>query len=221
MRRWSPTDVRPLGIFGGTFDPVHHGHLRTALEIAEAVDAEQVLMIPAGRPPHRRPPVADGETRLALLRAAIAGEPRLVADDRELRREGPSFTVLTLEELRRECGSRPLLLLLGMDAFAGLAGWYRWTELIGLAHLVVAHRPGWAPPAGGAVGELWRECGSHDPAVVAGAAAGRVLAVPTTQLDISASGLREMLARGRDPRYLMPEAVRRMIHETGIYARTR
>jgi len=211
--------VRPLGIFGGTFDPVHHGHLRTAIEIAEAVDAERVLMIPAGHPPHRHPPVADGSTRLAMLRAAITDEPRLAADDRELRREGPSFTVLTLEELRRERGSQPLLLLLGMDAFAGLAGWHRWTELIGLAHLVVAHRPGWAPPAGGPVSELWRERGGHDPAVVRAAPAGRVLAVPTTQLDISASGLREMLARGRDPRYLMPEAVRRMIHETGIYAR--
>lgn len=211
--------MRPLGIFGGTFDPVHHGHLRTAIEIAEAVDAERVLMVPAGHPPHRRPPVADGATRLALLRAAIGDEPRLAADDRELRREGPSFTVLTLEELRRECGAQPLLLLLGMDAFASLASWHRWTELIGLAHLVVAHRPGWEPPAAGPVGELWRDRGGQDPAAVAAAPAGRVLAVPTTQLDISASRLREMLARGRDPRYLMPEAVRRMIRETGTYAR--
>lgn len=213
--------MRPLGILGGTFDPVHHGHLRTALEVAEAFETERVLLIPAGDPPHRAAPVADGAMRLALLRAAIDGEPRLAVDDRELRRAGPSYTVLTLEELRREHGDRPLLLILGMDAFAGLAGWHRWMDLVGLAHLVVAHRPGWSPPQVGAVGDLWRARGTEDRAALAAAPAGRVLLLPTTQLDIAASRLREMLSAGRDPRYLMPEAVRRMIHETGAYARKR
>jgi nicotinate-nucleotide adenylyltransferase len=213
--------VRPLGIFGGTFDPVHNGHLRTAIEVADVLDLERVLLIPGGDPPHRAPPVADAATRRGLLVAAIADEPRLAIDERELCREGPSYTVLTLEELRRERGAQPLLLILGMDAFAGLATWHRWTELIGLAHMVVAHRPGWAPPDSGPVGTLWRERGATDSAALAAAPAGRVLLVPTTQLDIASSRLREMLREGRDPRYLMPEAVRRMIHETGIYARKR
>ncbi len=213
--------MRPLGILGGTFDPVHHGHLRTALEVAEALETERVLLVPAGDPPHRAAPVADGATRLALLRAAIGDEPRLGVDDRELRRTVPSYTVLTLEEMRHERGGQPLLLILGMDAFAGLAGWHRWMEIVGLAHIVVAHRPGWSPPDAGAVADLWRAHGTDDPSALSAAPAGRVLLLPTTQLDIAASRLREKLSAGRDPRYLMPEAVRRMIHETGAYARKR
>jgi nicotinate-nucleotide adenylyltransferase len=211
--------MRPLALLGGTFDPVHHGHLRTALEVAEALDAERVLLIPAGQPPHRAPPVAPAAVRLALLAAAVADEPRLVVDDRELVRAGPSYTVLTLEELRREHGARPLALVLGMDAFLGLASWHRWTELIELAHLVVAHRPGWNPPAEGPVGALWRERRAAAAEDLAARPAGRVLALATTQLDIAASRLREMLASGRDPRYLMPDAVRRMIRGQGLYAR--
>jgi len=213
--------VRPLGILGGTFDPVHHGHLRTALEVADAFETERVLLIPAGDPPHRAAPVADGATRLALIGAAIGDEPRLGVDDRELRRTVPSYTVLTLGELRRERGGQPLLLILGMDAFAGLAGWHRWTEIVGLAHIVVAHRPGWSPPDTGPVADLWRAHGTDDRAALSGAPAGRVLLLATTQLDIAASRLREMLSAGGDPRYLMPEAVRRMIRETGLYARKR
>lgn len=211
--------LRPLALLGGTFDPVHHGHLRTALEVALALDAERVLLIPAGQPPHRAPPVAPAAARLALLEAAIADEPRLAVDDRELRRAGPSYTVLTLEELRRERGTQPLALVLGMDAFLGLASWHRWTELIEFAHLVVAHRPGWSPPQDGPVGALWRERHALQAAELAARPAGRVLALATTQLDIAASRLREMLAAGDDPRYLMPDAVRRMIRAQGLYAR--
>lgn len=211
--------MRPLALLGGTFDPVHHGHLRTALEVAEALAAERVLLVPAGQPPHRSPPVASGSARLALLAAAVADESRLAVDDRELRRGGPSYTVLTLEELRSEHGARPLALVLGMDAFLGLASWHRWSELVELAHLVVVHRPGWSPPEDGPVGALWRARRADRAAELAAQPAGRVLALATTQLDIAASRLREMLASGHDPRYLMPDAVRRMIHEQGLYAR--
>lgn len=211
--------MRPLGVFGGTFDPIHSGHLRAAFELAEILDLERVLFVPAGDPPHREPPRVSAGLRLAMLRAAIEDEPRFAVDERELTRPGPSYTVLTLEELRREHGARPIVLLMGMDAFAGLAGWHRWEELAGLAHLAVAYRPGAALPSSGALAGLIERIGERDPARVAAAPAGRLFLHPGTQLDISSTELRAVLEAGRDPRYLMPEPVRRIIRDTGAYAR--
>lgn len=211
--------MRPIGLFGGTFDPIHFGHLRAAFELAELLDLERVLFIPAADPPHRGRPLADAQTRLAMVRAALEDEDGFAVDDRELRRPGPSYTVLTLEELRREYGATPLVLLLGMDAFLGLPTWHRWQELLGLAHVAVAHRPGATLPSTGELGRLLERCRARDRGDIAAAPAGRIFVHPGTQLDISSTDLRETLRAGRDPRYLMPEAVRRMINATGIYAR--
>ena len=139
----------PFGVFGGMFDPIHYGHLRTAHELFELLDLEAIAFVPAGDPPHRAAPLADGATRLAMLRAAVEGDARFLVDDRELRRSGPSYTVLTLEELRAERGAQPIVLIMGMDAFAGLDSWHRAADLLGLAHIVVAVRPGSQPPRGG------------------------------------------------------------------------
>ena len=209
----------PLGIFGGTFDPIHFGHLRAAFELTELLDLDRVLFVPAADPPHRGTPLADAATRLAMVRAALEDEDAFEVDDREVRRPGPSYTVLTLEELRREQGHRPLVLLLGMDAFLGLPTWHRWRELLGLAHVAVAHRPGAQLPADGELGRLLESHRTQARADIAAAPAGRIFVHPGTQLDISSTDLREALLAGRDPRYLMPEPVRRMINATGIYAR--
>jgi nicotinate-nucleotide adenylyltransferase len=211
--------VPPLGIFGGTFDPIHFGHLRAAFELAEVLALEQVLFVPAADPPHRAAPLAGAAQRFAMVRAAIEGEPRFVADDRELRRAGPSYTVLTLEELRAEQGTRPLVLLLGLDAFEGLATWHRWEELLTLAHIAVARRPGAALPSSGALAALLEQRGVADPRRLQASPAGCLFVHPGTQLDISSTEVRTALGAGRDPRYLMPEAVRRMILDTGNYAR--
>jgi nicotinate-nucleotide adenylyltransferase len=211
--------VRPIGILGGTFDPIHFGHLRAAFELNELLDLERVLFVPAADPPHRGKPLADARTRLAMVRAAVEDEPGFLADDRELRRAGPSYTVLTLEELRREHGQRPLVLMLGMDAYLGLPTWHRWTELLDLAHLAVAHRPGAWPPGMGEMGDLLAARRAVAPAELASVPAGRIFVHPGTQLDISSTDLRDALRAGKDPRYLMPEPVRRMIIATGIYAR--
>ena len=211
--------MQPIGIFGGTFDPIHFGHLRAAYELAELLRLEHVRFLPAGDPPHRVRPLADAAMRLAMVRAAIDGEADFIVDDREVRRSGPSYTVLTLEELRREQGDRPLVLMLGMDAFLGLPTWHRWTELLGLAHVAVARRPGAALPAEGALGRLLDSCHSTRPEDIASVPAGRIFVLPSSQLEISSTDLREVLRTGRDPRYLMPEPVRRMINATGIYAR--
>jgi len=211
--------MKPVGVFGGTFDPIHLGHLRTAFELLEGLDLEEVRFIPAARPPHREAPGAGAELRLAMVRAATEGQPGFVVDDRELRRAGPSYTVLTLAELRAELGVRPICLVVGMDAFAGLPGWHRWQELLELAHLVVAHRPGWNAPASGAVGELLQTCRADDVADLHGSSNGRILVRPVTQLEISSTRLRDIVASGRDPRYLVPEPVRAIISETACYTR--
>jgi nicotinate-nucleotide adenylyltransferase len=211
--------MRPVGLFGGTFDPIHFGHLRAAFELTELLDLQRVLFIPAADPPHRGRPLADAPARLAMVLAAVEDEESFAVDDRELRRPGPSYTVLTLEELRREYGDTPLVLMLGMDAFLGLPTWHRWTELLDLAHVAVAHRPGAAVPSSGELGRLIGRCRARDRSEIAAAPSGRIFVHPGTQLDISSTDLREALLAGRDPRYLMPEAVRRMIIATGIYAR--
>jgi nicotinate-nucleotide adenylyltransferase len=211
--------VRPFGVFGGMFDPIHFGHLRTAHELYELLDLEAVAFVPAGDPPHRAAPLADAATRLAMLRAAVSDDPRFQVDDRELRRRGPSYTVLTLEELRAERGEQPVVLILGMDAFAGIDGWHRAEDLIALAHIVVALRPQSTLPRDGLGAKLLRERLTADAARLAAAPAGLVHVSDNTQLDLSSSAVRALVAAGRDPRYLMPEAARRIILGTGSYAR--
>lgn len=211
--------MRPVGLFGGIFDPIHYGHLRTAHELYELLSLERLVFLPAGDPPHRAAPLADAATRLAMLRAAVAEDPRFAVDDRELRRPGPSYTVLTLEEMRAERGAQPIVLIMGMDAYAGIGSWHRAGELAGLAHIVIARRPHAAMPTEGLGAKLLRDRRCADPARLATAPAGLVLVGENTQLDLSSSAVRAVIAAGRDPRYLMPEAARRIILATGSYAR--
>lgn len=211
--------MRPFGIFGGMFDPIHYGHLRTAHELHELLGLDSIAFMPAGDPPHRAAPLADAATRLAMVQAAVGDDSRFTVDDRELRRAGPSFTVLTLEELRVERGGQPIVLIMGMDAFAGLDRWHRAADLIGLAHLVVAIRPRSPRPAEGLAAELLRRNRCDDPAELSRSPAGLVYVSAGTQLDLSSSAVRAVVAAGRDPRYLMPEAARRIILARGSYAR--
>jgi len=211
--------VRPLGVFGGMFDPIHFGHLRTAHELLELAGLESVVFVPAGDPPHRAAPLADAATRLAMVRAAVADDPRFLVDDRELRRPGPSYTVLTLQELRAERGAQPLVLILGMDAYAGIERWHRADELLSLAHIVIALRPRSVLPTEGLAARLIADHRAPDVASLAARPSGLVHLSGNTQLDLSSSAVRAVIAAGRDPRYLMPEAARRIILGTGSYAR--
>jgi nicotinate-nucleotide adenylyltransferase len=211
--------MRPLGVFGGMFDPIHYGHLRTAHELHEILGLECLALLPAGDPPHRAAPLADAETRLAMVRAAVADDPRFFVDDRELRRSGPSYTILTLEEMRAERGDQPIVLIMGMDAFAGIDRWHRAGEMLALAHLVIALRPRATTPQAGLAAELLHARRCDDPARLSEAPAGLVYVSEGTQLDLSSSAVRGVVAAGRDPRYLMPEASRRIILARGSYAR--
>jgi len=195
--------VKPLAIFGGTFDPVHQGHLSVAWEASELLDAD-VRLMPASVPPHRPPPIATAPQRVAMLRAALQGQSRLALDTRELERDGPSYTIDTLIELRAEQGARPLVLLIGADAFAGLPGWHRWRELFELAHIGVLSRPGVEAVL---PDELQREIVDRrddEAGAWRHANAGNVIQLEVTPLEISATRIRELLASGREPRYLLP-----------------
>ena len=197
----------PLASLGGTFDPLHIGHLRVALEAADALGGELRLM-PASVPPHREQPVATAAQRVAILRAGLSGQHRLRLDERELSRAGPSYTIDTLMELRDEIGSdRSLVLLLGRDAFCGLPNWHCWRALFNYAHIGVLSRPGHplAMPD-----ELASEVSSRfiSPASLVGQGAfGQVFEIAVSALEISATAIRELLGRGGDPRYLLPDAV--------------
>jgi nicotinate-nucleotide adenylyltransferase len=209
--------MKPIGIFGGAFDPIHFGHLRTAFELTQALELAELRFVPAGNPPHRDVPLADAALRLEMVRAAIAGQPGFTVDDREVRRGGPSYTFTTLAELRAEAPQRPVCLLVGMDAFLGLDRWHRWREIMSLAHVAVAHRPGWRAPTGGTLGDLLAERGTGRVADLHESPAGRIFVHPVTQLEISSTDLRNIIVSGRDPRYLVPDAVRDIIRETGCY----
>jgi len=210
--------MRPIGIFGGTFDPIHCGHLRTAFELWQELRLEEVRLLPAGTPPHRDQLYASAAMRLKMVRAAVADQPSFVVDDREVRRTGLSYSVDTLTELRQEYPQRSLCLLLGMDAFLGLPHWHRWRELLTLAHIVVAHRPGWHAPSSGPLGEVMVDHGTGSIRDLHEQRCGRIYVHAGTQLEISSTELRALLVAGRDPRYLVPEEVRQIIFETRCYA---
>ncbi len=208
----------PIGLFGGTFDPIHNGHLRTAFELWQSLKLAQVLFLPTGSPPHREAPLASAELRLDMVRAAVAGQPGFAVDDRESRREGVSYSVDTLGDLRREHPQRSLCLLLGMDAFLGMPSWHRWREIFQLAHVVVAHRPGWKAPITGPLGEEMVDRGTGSVRELHQSSAGRIHVQAVTQLEIASTDLRALILEGRDLRYLVPDAVRELIVRTGCYA---
>jgi nicotinate-nucleotide adenylyltransferase len=195
--------ARPLAIFGGTFDPVHVGHLTVAWEAAELLDAE-VRLMPANVPPHRPAPQASAAERVAMLRAALAGQSRLTLDARELEREGPSYTIDTLRELRVEQGGRPLVLLLGADAFAGLPSWYRWRKLFDFAHVGVLSRPGVEVARPEILIDEIAARLVDDVTALRAQPCGKLIELAVTPLEVSATRIRELLAEGRDPRYLLP-----------------
>jgi nicotinate-nucleotide adenylyltransferase len=206
---------------GGTFDPVHFGHLRLAQEAAEILGLERVRWVPAGRPWHRTQPRAPAKHRLEMVRLAIRGNALFELDDAEIRQGSPGYTVETLERLREKLGAaRPLVLLLGTDAFRGLTTWERWRELFELAHVFVAQRPGHSLTPGGmsaALASEWRKR-AGTPDALRRRPAGSIVAYGTTALDISASAIRAHFAQSRSPRYLLPSAVLDYIHAHRLYA---
>jgi nicotinate-nucleotide adenylyltransferase len=212
--------MQAIGIFGGTFDPIHLGHLRLAEEMAEAIGLERVLFIPAGQPPHRWAPRTEAAHRLEMVRRAIAGNPRFAADAREVTSPRPSYTVDTLTALRAELGKeQPVWLLLGADAFLELPTWHEWRQLFELANIAVAARPGsFALQPNDLTEPLKSEVLKRQVIrIPAACPAGSVQLRQMTPLDISATAIRDTLARHGSARYLLPDAVLDYIHEHQLY----
>ena len=218
------TDVNGIGIFGGTFDPIHIGHLRTAVELRKVLALSEMRLVPSATPPHRTQPESSAEHRLAMLQIALgsessAPEPGLIADDRELQREGPSYTWDTLKELRAEAGpNTPLCLCIGMDSLIDLNQWHRWQELTDMAHIVVAARPGWHLPKSGEVLDFVRAHRATDIEQVQSTPKGKILIMEMTLLPVSATGIRQALQRGESIRYLVPEKVIDYIRQHQLYS---
>lgn len=207
-----------LGLFGGTFDPVHFGHLRPALEVGEALALHQVRMLPSAQPPHRGRPSADAVHRLAMLERAVAGQSLLCADDCELRREGPSYMVDTLRHFRESHPESPLFLIVGQDAANGLDTWHRWAELFELAHLVVMRRPGPGADYGDALGRIITRRAARSAEELHRRLAGLTFSLPVSQLDISATSIRNQVRAGRSIAYLTPPPVADYIADHALYA---
>lgn len=205
------------GLLGGTFDPVHFGHLRAAVEAAEKLGLDDLRLLPAGLPPHRAHPVASAVQRLDMLRLAIAHCPGLQVDDREVRRPGPSFMVDTLETFRSETGDSPLLLLVGQDAANELDTWHRWRDLFDLAHLVVMRRPDAHFSCRAELSAQIERRRVDGPERLRDAAGGYVLSLEITQLDISSTFIRELFAAGHSPRFLMPDEVIDYVRQQRLY----
>ena len=213
------TTVQPrrIGVLGGTFDPVHIGHLRSALEVADALLLDELRLTPNFRPPHRDAPQVSPQQRLAMVRHAVSGVDRLSVDDREMRRDKPSYTFDTLELMRAELAPQDqLFLLLGWDAFCGLPSWHRWEELLLYCHILVLQRPDVDSEPPDALRNLLAGRAVSDPQTLKGPA-GQIAFVWQTPLSVSATQIRQLLASGKSVRYLVPDAVLAYIEAHGLY----
>lgn len=206
---------------GGTFDPVHVGHLRTALELKHLLDVNEVRLIPSKVPVHREEPNCSSEQRLAMLKLAVADEPALVADAREILSTQPSYTLLTLQGIRNEIGDeQPICMVMGMDAYLSLPSWHKWERFLDLCHLVVVTRPGYAMPESSPMYTYTLQNRVSCSSELFQTAAGKVLLQELTPLAISATQIRQEIARGFSPRYLLPDGVWQYIQENNLYGLT-
>lgn len=213
--------IEPLNvgtiILGGTFDPVHYGHLRAAAELRDRLGVADFRLLPAGQPPHRDNTKATGQQRLSMLRLALKEHPDLGVDDREINRSGPSYMVDTLAELRHQFPQRPLVLVLGQDAANNLDHWYQWRRLFELTHLVVMTRPESQRVYEGALALSMQQAETEQLECLWRQPAGLVLHVPVTQLAISSTDIRSQIKQGEDPRFLLPDIVLNYIRANDLY----
>jgi nicotinate-nucleotide adenylyltransferase len=212
--------MRLVGIFGGTFNPIHFGHLRMAQELASALAMDEVKFIPSANPPHKDNVMVSAEHRSAMVKLAIADNPLFSLDELELNREGPSYTIDTLVSLRESLGQdTSLCLMMGSDAFVNLNTWYRWQELLDYAHIVLVQRPSAQPQEAlpTEVEALLRDHYTDQHADLANENSGRIIMQSITGQDISATGVRGMFERGESVRYLVHDEVSSYIQQHHLY----
>ncbi|MDH3887882.1 MAG: nicotinate-nucleotide adenylyltransferase [Gammaproteobacteria bacterium] len=206
-----------IGILGGSFDPVHYGHLRPALEVQQFLGLDEIRLVPSLLPPHRPQPQASPQQRVAMLNAAVENYPVFKVDTREFDREGPSYTLDTLISLREEMPGVDLCLLVGMDAFQVLASWHRWRELTDHCHMVVLDRPGAQLPTQGELADFIRLHRVMEPEKLGKQSFGLLYFHAVSQLQISSTAIRKLLASGGDAGFLLPERVLDVVRSKSLY----
>ena len=211
------TPLEPLALFGGTFDPVHFGHLRCADEVRQKLNLKELHLLPAGTPVHRQTPQATARQRLEMLQLAQLDFPGLSIDDRETRRTGPSYMVDTLNELRTEYPQRPLILIIGQDATNLLHTWFKWEQLFALSHIVILTRPGSRLAYQELVANRIGRHLSSDIQDLRNSTAGTVLNLDVTALDISSTGIKSLIRRGQAPHSMLPASVLNYITKNHLY----
>lgn len=204
-----------IGILGGTFDPVHYGHLRPALELAEAYCLKTLYLLPNHRPVHRGPARASTATRIEMLELAIDKTQRLAVDTREALRDKPSYSFDTLSEVRSEHPRATLLFFMGLDAFAMYDTWHKWQEILELTNLVIMHRPN------ATHSRFSAQLLSHQRATVGekvcDGISGAIEECDVTQLEISSTDIRRRVSENLTIRFLLPDAVSEYIMSNGLY----
>lgn len=210
--------MRIVGLLGGTFDPVHNGHLRIGLEVMHAMSMEELRFIPCADPPHKTSTNADYAQRSAMLKSGIAGVEGFSLDDREFHRQGPSYTIDTLRSVRGELGNDvSICWIVGSDSFQTLDTWHEWEALFEFAHFVVACRPGWQRDAHSEMGKKLADRFVSDPFKLEQKQAGYIMPWQVTQLAISATEIRKKVKNGESPRFLVPDDVASFIELNGLY----
>lgn len=207
---------KAIGIMGGTFDPIHFGHLRAAQEIYERLSLDEIRLFPCKEPPHRTTPVVSPEDRLAMIKLAIQ-DSNLWVDDRELHRLGPSYTVDTLRSLRKEFPNASLALIIGVDAFLGLPTWHEWDKILELTNIVVIHRSGWTMPTAGTMAELLLKHHLNTHEKISDFEAGKITQQAITSIEISASTIRSLIQAGHSAHFLLPSNVLDYIETHHLY----
>jgi nicotinate-nucleotide adenylyltransferase len=209
--------IEPIALMGGTFDPIHYGHLRCAEEVRLKLGLDTLYLLPAGNPVHRATPQASKAQRLDMLRLAQAEFPALAIDQRELDREGPSYMFDTLQEIRSQWPEKPLLLLLGQDSANDLHTWHRWQELFTLAHIIILSRPGSSTEYRQELEKQIKKRQVDEPGALAEQKAGSILPVRVAAIDICATTIKSMIRLGRSPDAMLPELVMAYIRDNGLY----
>jgi nicotinate-nucleotide adenylyltransferase len=207
-----------IGVLGGTFDPIHFGHIKPALELLRTLPLGEIRFIPCAVPPHRSTPIATPAQRWQMLNIVLRHQEGLRADDRELRREGPSYTVDTLLDLREELGEKEsICLIMGNDVFRDLPTWNRWEQILGLAHIVIATRPGSGMPLSGPAAELLMRSRPNGAQMLKQRPCGGILPCEVTPVNVSSTTIRDCISNGQSPRYMLPGGVWNFIRRHGLY----
>ncbi|MDX1811594.1 MAG: nicotinate-nucleotide adenylyltransferase [Gammaproteobacteria bacterium] len=209
--------MRKIGIFGGTFNPVHYGHLRVALECKMTLALDEMRMMICAQPPHRAHPDVTAQQRLAMLQLGLQQSNELILDNRELEREGPSYSVDTLKSLKSDYPDSALFMVIGSDSFQSLDTWHCWEEILDLCNIVIARRPDNLSDEESRMGQLLRDRFVDTTSKTDAFFAGKIIPVGVSQLEISATAIRDMIRGGMSPQYLLPENVLNFIKEQGLY----